>query len=217
MEKISVVELYDYLAQTQKTGSSGYQRESEINANIEVVTMEIFRLLLPWYAKDEQIQYLLSHLIAEEDVTISGTLRIPDGYSKYIDTHTGNGKIVYPRNINEYERILASPIDNPTKDSDEYYAFFDNRSIKYLPEDIGEAKLIYFRSPEIGEIKLEAVSTDERDYVEASSVKDIDYPKDMFSLFSAYMLEKFGYQNRESVAIEFSKLGIERDVLNIER
>lgn len=218
MDKISVVSLYNYLSSMQRTGSSGYQTEDDFNTNISAVTKEIFRTLLPYYAKDEQIQYLLNHLIVRSNVDIqSSPIPFPSDYAKYVDTHTGTGKIIYPRNINEKEVILSSPIDNPTIKSSEYYCFFEGRSISYLPEGIGQASLIYIRYPKEGKIRFRVVETDMRDYVEAESVEDIDFPNDMFALFSAYMLEKFGVQNRESIALEYSSLGIDRGIINIDR
>lgn len=216
---MDVVRLYQFISQTRRSGSSGYESDTEFNANLSLVDEDVYRTLVPFYSKDDRIQKLMAPFLETSELPVTGGyIDIPADFNKYIDTIFGDGdKIVYPRNLNEKSRIKSSPIDNPDIDSEEYYCFFEGNRISYLPSDVKECSLVYLRVPVPGEIKFEYEEDEDNDYITPVQVRPIEWPDELFGLFAALMLEKYGFQNRESVAIEYSNLGINRELANTTR
>lgn len=216
---MDVVRLYQFIAQTRRSGSSGHESDTEFNSNLSIVDKEVYRTMVPFYAKDDRIQKLMAPFLSNADLPVmDGYVDLPADFNKYIDTMFGDGdKIVYPRNLNEKSRIRSSPIDNPDLDSEEYYCFFEGSRISYLPAEVEECSLVYLRVPVPGEIRFEYEEDEENDYITPVQVRPVEWPEELFGLFSALMLEKFGFQNRESVAIEYSNLGINRELANTTR
>lgn len=212
---IDIREVHQFVTQTKRSGTSGYDNKAEWNANIKSTEIEIYRDLIPLYAKDDRIQKFMNPFLETVSlpVTTEGYVTLPDNFNKYVDTIFGEGdKIVYPRNINEKSTILASSILNPKIESDEYFCFFEGNRISYLPKEVTDAKVVYLRKPVPAEIDFILEETDDRDYIRVSPIKDSEWPEELFNLYCAIMLEKFGFQNRESVAIEYGRLGIEKNI-----
>lgn len=219
MTNIDIVKLYQFVSQTRRSGSSGYESDDEFNANVSVVDNELYRSLIPFYSKDDRIQKLFAPFVQTKPLTlVKGAANLPDDFTKYIDTiFEGGSKIVYPRNLNERAVIKSSAIQNPSVSSEEYFVFFDGAKVSYLPESLTKGDLVYIRTSVPGEIKFNYVASEESDYFTAEKVKDIEWPDELFGLFAAMLLEKYGFQNRESVALEYANLGIERNIVNTQR
>lgn len=219
MQNISITELYQFISQTRRSGSSGFESDVEFNTNLALVDKEVYRTLVPFYSKDDRIQKLLSQFVTRQTLPIvNGAMTVPENYTKYIDTVFGDGgKIVYPRNLNERAVIKSSPIDNPSVSSSEYFCFFDGNKVLYLPESLSTGTLVYLRVSVPGEIKYNYTEASDADYIDVEQVKPIEWSNELFGLFSALMLEKYGYQNRESIAVEYSQLGIQREIANTTR
>lgn len=216
---LDIVKLSKFVSQTRRSGSSGYESDEEFNINLAAVDVEVYRTLIPYYAKDDRIQKLFSPFIETEQLPIvNGRLAVPDNFEKYIDTvFDGGSKIVYPRNLNERAVIKSSSIQNPSVESEEYFCFFDKNEIIYLPQEVTSGELVYLRKSVPGEIKYNYVETEDSDYYTVEKVKDIEWDNELFGLFSALMLEKFGFQNRETVALEYANLGVQREIVNTDR
>lgn len=212
---IDIREVYQFVTQTKRSGTSGYDSDEDWNANLKSTEIEIYRTLVPMYAKDDRIQKALNPFVKTQDYPniYNGTISLPSDFNKYIDTSFGDGdKMVYPRNLNEKSRILSSPIDNPSITSDEYFCFFKGSTIEYLPKEVDSCSLVYLREPIPASVEFELKEEDDEDYIRLKVIRNSEYPNELFNLYCAILLEKFGYQNRETVAVEYGRLGIERNV-----
>lgn len=212
---IDIRDVYQFVTQTKRSGTSGYDSEDDWNANIKSTEIDIYRTLVPLYAKDDRIQKIFSPFVKTLDFPniSNGSIEVPEDFDKYIDTIFEDGsKIVYPRNLNEKSRILSSPIQNPTLNSDEYFCFFNGSKIDFLPQDVEECKLVYLRKPVPASISFQLHESDDEDYIRLNVIKNSEWPDEIFNLYCAVLLEKFGFQNRETIATEYGRLGIERNV-----
>lgn len=212
---IDIRDVYQFVTQTKRSGTSGYDSEDDWNTNLKSTEIDIYRTLVPFYAKDDRIQKLFSPFVKTEDYPniSNGSILLPSDFDKYIDTIFDDGsKMVYPRNLNERSKILSSPIQNPSVSSDEYFCFFNGGKIDYLPKDVEECQLVYLREPVSALISFQVEETDDEDYIRLNVIRNSEWPEEMFNLYCAILLEKFGYQNRETIAAEYGRLGIERNV-----
>lgn len=215
---IDVLEVHQFISQTRRSGSSGLESDTEFNANLKAVDREIYRTLIPAYAKDDRIQKIFSGFIVRQPFTATGgSIDLPENFAKFIDVEFPGGKIVYPRNLNEKSVIKSSPISNPTLDSDEYFCFFGNDKVDFLPENVTAGHFIYIREAVPGEIRLDLTEDEDSDYLTPVKVRDIEWPEELFGLFSALMLEKYSVQFRETVIAEYANLGIQKELLNTQR
>src|SRR5690606_28245020 len=129
---IDVIELHQFISQTRRSGSSGLESDTEFNTNLKAVDKELYRTLIPMYAKDDRIQKIFMEFITRAPFTaVSGTANIPENFAKFIDVEFPGGKIVYPRNLNEKAGLKSSSVSNPTLESDEYFCFFENNKISF--------------------------------------------------------------------------------------
>jgi len=215
---IDVIELHQFISQTRRSGSSGLESDTEFNTNLKAVDKELYRTLIPMYAKDDRIQKIFMEFITRAPFTaVSGTANIPENFAKFIDVEFPGGKIVYPRNLNEKAGLKSSSVSNPTLESDEYFCFFENNKISFLPETVTAGHLVYIREAVPGEIRFDITEDEDSDYITPVKVRDIEWPEELFGLFSALMLEKYSVQFRETVIAEYANLGIQKEVINSTR
>lgn len=205
--------LIESFMQTARSSTSGYQDDVDINRNLAMIDNEIMETLAPLYSVNGKVQDLLQPFVkpVQSQAVVSGSLVKPADYVQYIDS-IYEGKPVYPRNPNEIAILNTSPVRKPTLDKGPYFVYFTGGNINYLPNEIESVELVYLRKPEAGEISYSYTSTDDSDYVEISVVKEIEWPDRAFNLFYYHLLEKYGFEYSSQLALEYSQLGINREI-----
>lgn len=207
--------LIESVQQATRSSTSGYQDQDDINRNLEAVDKEITETLFPLYAINGKVQDLVQNFVKKSTgAVVSGELAKPDDYVQHISS-SYEGKPMYPRNINEIDIIRTSPIRNPKLESGPYFIYFESTKIKYLPEDISSVDLVYLRRPKAGKIKETYVSDADRDYVTTDVVKEIEWDDRAFNLFYYHMMEKYGFEQNDQLSIEYSQLGINREITKV--
>lgn len=208
--------LIETFMQQSNSSTSGYQDEDDINRNLAAIDNELMETLAPLYSMNGKVQDLLqNHVDVNSDhPVINGVAPKPDNYVQYIDS-IFDGNPVYPRNINEVSIINTSPIRKPTIDKGPYYVYFSSGNINYIPKEIDAVELYFLKRLKPGKISFDAVSTDDSDYFSISVVDEIGWPERAFNLFLYHLLEKYGVEMKEQLSMEYSQLGINREVSKV--
>lgn len=207
--------LVETFMQESRSSTSGYQDDEDINRNLASIDDLLMETFAPLYSTNGKVQDMLQPFVKSDNANVSlGKLEKPTDYVQYIDS-IYKGSPVYPRNINEVSTINTSPVRKPTIYKGPYFAYFSSGDINYLPKEIEAVELFYLRRPVYGEIKLTPVSTAESDYNELSVTKEIEWPERAFNLFLYHLLEKYGVEMKDQLALEYSQLGINREISKI--
>lgn len=208
--------LIETFMQQSNSSTSGYQDEDDINRNLAAIDNELMETLAPLYSMNGKVQDLLqNHVDVKSDhPVINGVAPKPDNYVQYVDS-IFDGNPVYPRNINEVSIINTSPIRKPTIDKGPYYVYFSSGNINYIPKEIDAVELYFLKRLKPGKISFDAVSTDDSDYFSISVVDEIGWPERAFNLFLYHLLEKYGVEMKEQLSMEYSQLGINREVSKV--
>lgn len=210
---IDHVRLFNSVMQAARLGSSGYSDEDEWNRNLSAVQTDLFNIMAPLYSKNFQVQDMLSPFVSD-DVSvdlISGKLVKNSDYGQLISISV-NDYPAYPINHNEEAIIKTSPIRKPSISNNQYYFTFKGNDIHILPKEVATAVYTYLKTPSVVEIKFDVISTDNSDYIEVSSLSDLEWPEKAFNFLYYLMLEKYGVDQRESLAMEYSQMGIQKEI-----
>lgn len=204
--------LIESVLQTARSSTSGYQDDTEINRNLPMVESELMETLAPLYSTNQKVQDLLGPFVTDFAPTpvVDGTVSLPSDYVQIVDSDY-EGKPVYKRNTNEISLIRTSATRKPTADGP-YYCYFTGGQMKVLPDTLEEINLSYIRRPIPAEIAYNIVSTDQSDYVEVSVVRESEWPERAFNLLYYMLLEKFGIEQESQLSMEYSQLGINKEV-----
>lgn len=207
--------LIESVLQTARSQTSGYQSDDEINNNIAMVESELMETLAPLYSINQKVQDLIAPFVTRNANTsvVDGVLTKPADYIQFVRA-TINSKPVYQRNVNEIDIINTSSTRKP-KEGGPYYVFFENNEINMLPETVDTATIVYIREPVPGMIEYEYVGDDENDYATISIVREMEWPERAFNLLYYLLLEKFGVENENQLAMEYSQLGINKEVTKL--
>lgn len=208
--------LIESVMQTARFSTAGYQKDVEINRNLAMVENDLMETLAPLSEENQKVRDLLGPFITPPStlpVSI-GVVDLPDDYVQVVDS-TYNKKPIYKRNVNEISILETSPVRRPTLDKGPYYCFFAGNGMRVLPAELPTVDMIYIRKPVPGEIEFEVVSTDESDYVTISVVRETEWPERAFNLLYYLMLEKYGVEKTDQLAMEYSQLGINKEVSKI--
>ena len=213
---IDTAELIKSVFQEARIGTSGYEDQDEVNRNIKMVEMDLFSTLIPLVAKDFTIQTLLANFLEKGTVAVGGlwtypnVVDEPDVFHSYLSS-TINGKPVYPKTKNEIDIILNSSVRKPTEDGP-YYSTVEKTGIQHYPKTITELEAFYYRYPVYGTVTFNTVSDDDSDYVNIVTDKAIQWPEKAFNILHYSLLERYGVDCRESLALEYSQLGIKKEL-----
>lgn len=208
--------LVETFMQQSNSSTSGYQDEADINRNLAAIDNELMETFAPLYSVNGKVQDLLqNHVkVLQDHPVVNGVAPKPDDYVQYIDSFF-KGNPVYTRNINEVSIINTSPIRKPTLDKGPYFVYFSSGNMNYLPKEIDAVELYFIKRLPPGEIKFEVMSTDDSDYVELSVVNEIQWPERAFNLFLYHLMERYGVEMKEQLSMEYSQLGITREVSKV--
>lgn len=213
---ISIVRFYNSVMQAARANSSGYVSESEWNLNMNQIETDVFNLMSPLYSTNFQIQDMLAPFVTPKKSApvVDGILTKEDDYSQFISAEI-NGYPVYPINLNEEAIIKSSPVRKPSIEKNQYYLKFSGGDVGILPANVLTVDYNYLREPVYAELEFDVVSDEDSDYVTPVKVKDLEWPEKAFNILFYMMLEKYGIDQRESLAYEYAQLGIQKEISKV--
>ena len=213
---ISIVRFYNSVMQTARAGSSGYVNKNEWNTGMSQVETDVFNIMAPLYSTNFQVQDILAPFVTskKDAALVDGVLTKETDYSQFISAEI-NGNPVYPLNLNEVSIIKTSPVRKPSIEKNQYYLTFENDKVSFLPETITKVDYRYLRKPVPAELDMTVVSNEDSDYVTPVKVKDLEWPEKAFNILYYLMLEKYGVDQRESLAYEYAQLGIQKEISKV--
>lgn len=212
---ISVIRLWNTVNQLAKTSTSGYQTEAEFNNDLADVQVALVTMLAPFYSVNQTVKDILRPFTLSASASApSGVLPYPTGYFRAL-TASINGYPAYPVSTNEKDVIMTSPIRMASTTTNQYYYYQEDTSIKILPAQTLTVNLSYIKYPPAATIVLTPVSTDDNDYLTPTVGTDLAWNEDSFNFILFMMLERLGLEQKDSLNMEFSNLGISRQTANI--
>lgn len=223
---ISQERLWERLKTLTKSGTSGYFTQDEYNSNIYSVQYAILSLLCDNYENNQKVSdALINHVVETGQLTslTGGVLFAVDvittleDYYRTLDLKFINGSDEYPSrkiSVNEETMYLTSPIRKPdiTKHKTNY--LFKSGNIITLPKTTGNKYVLtYCKKPAEAKIAFTTASDANNDYlvIDEANTIDIDFPEGLFNLFTYYMLESMGIEQKENLAQSYAELGINRE------
>lgn len=204
---ISVVDLWRSVQGTAKKSTTGYQTEVKFNDDLVLVELTVLKALCEQYEKEQVVSDDLSFFVETLDNLPDDK---PSDYFRFISAEI-NGDEVYPVHRNSVSMTKNSPIRGEEKSF-----YFDGNKIKYLlggDDSVVSGLFSYIRKPLPGVVGME-YSDEGGDYQTPVSVRDLDWPDSVRNLIEALMLERLGVETREVIAMEFARLGIQREMSN---
>lgn len=215
---ISTKVVWDRINVLSKNGTSGYQTEDEFNSDLNAVQLELATMLLPLYEKNQQVSDALSPFITYEDKTasVTGEITKNENYLGLATIWLFRNNAYYPTHklaLNEVSVTRTSPIRMPSVAKNEACYYFVNDKIVMLPEQNLTVRVFYLKQPDTASIELIPVSDEDRDYMTVGDVVDLKWPQSMFNMIVYMMLEKLGLEMKESLLLEMSQLGIQKNMI----
>lgn len=206
---ISIVDVWRSVQGTAKKTTTGYQTKDKFNDDVELVQLTIIKALCELYEKEEVISDDLMPFV----VRIKGVPKVkPSDYFRFISA-TINNEEVYPVHRNAVTMTKNSPIRGSlnTFYFQENFISFNVGSGKPIIDESSE--FMYIRRPKKALLNL-VYSDDGGDYVTPVSIEDLEWPESVRNLIESMLLERLGVETREAIAIEFGRMGIERETSN---
>lgn len=203
----SVVDIWRSVQGTAKKSTTGYQTKDKFNDDLALVELTILKALCELYEKEQVISDDLAPFVVTLDPI---TENKPADYFRFVSAEI-NGEEVYPVHRNAVSMTKNSSIRGTVKSF-----YFDGNKIKFLlggDNEMTESSLVYIRKPEPGKIDM-TYSDQGGDYQTPSVETETEWGDNVRNLMEALLLERLGIETRESVVMEASKLGIQREMLN---
>jgi hypothetical protein len=208
---IDTATLIKSVFQAARVGTSGYQDQDEANRNLQMVELELYSTLIPLIATNVNVQTFMSEFIEYSDGAITaGLWPYPDDYNTHLFS-TVNGKPVYVKTKAEIDIILNSTIRKPTQNGP-YYLTIEKTGLQFYPTTTSSANVVYYRYPVYGKVTFTEASTEDSDYIDISTDEPLEWPEKAFNILYYSLLEKYGVDCRESIALEYSQLGINKEM-----
>lgn len=204
-----IIQLYETVSQTAKTGTSGYQSMAEFNNSLSLCQKELLGLLSPYYAKNIHVQDLLAPFI---EVSANSTSK-PADYHQFVSA-TVNGHAAYPLRPNQLSLYSTSPIRKPTATLS-YYCFVEN-GIEWLTLTGISGDMTYIRQPNEASIILTPTSTEDDDYLTPTVGDELEWPERAFPFLFYMMLQKLGVEMKDALIQEFSQIGLQVEATKIQ-
>jgi hypothetical protein len=223
---ITIKSLYDRMNTLTTSGTSGFFTAEDFNSNLYSVQYAVHGLLCDNYENNQKVtDALRNHTLEVNGTTVAGGKMFAtsldtdlEDYYRVLAVNYVDDENVYPTikiNSNEVGTTMSSPIRKANKAIGRtlFYEVTDN--LIMLPKEAGtDYNMIYCRKPSLAKIAFTTESTDDNDYlvIDDAETIDLEYPESLFNLFAYLLLESMGVEMRESLASEYSQLGINRTV-----
>lgn len=204
---ISVVDLWRSVQGTAKKSTTGYQTEVKFNDDLVLVELTVLKALCEQYEKEQVVSDDIAFFVQTLEELPDDK---PSDYFRFIASEI-NGDEVYPIHRNSVSMTKNSAIRGEEKSF-----YFDGNKIKYLlggDDSVVSGFFTYIRKPLPGVIGME-YSDEGGDYQTPVSIRDLDWPDSVRNLIEALMLERLGVETREVIAMEFARMGIQREMSN---
>lgn len=213
---ISIVRLWTTIQQLAKTETSGYQTEAEFNNDVAAVQDDLMTTFVPLYSVNQMLKDILDVFVKSSPITInsSGQADKPTDYYSSL-TASINGHPCYPIAVNEKDIWNTSAIRKPSVANNIYVYYQENGILNFLPAQTLSCNFSYIRKPADASIEFTAVSEEDNDFITATSVDDLEWNENVFNLFVYKMLERLGVEMKDSIASEYSRLGINTELSKI--
>lgn len=224
---ISVKKLYDRLSALTKSGTSGYFTAEEFNSNLYSVQYTILSLLCDNYEANQKVaDALIEHTSDTGTLTTSAngllfatniTASLPS-YYRTLEVRYLSGGSEYPcikTTIAGEAMTLSSPIRKPNIAKNRTLWLMRGNNIQILPKNSGlTCVLTYCKKPVDARIAFTTAETEDNDYLVIDNLNTIDiaFPEGLFNLFTYFMLESMGVEQKEPNIFDFAELGINRTV-----
>lgn len=215
---ISTAKVFQRVSQLLKTGTSGYTSDEEFSSDLVSTKIDIQNLLCDNYEKNQKITDLMNKdgmiKTLVTNTASDGTLSFPeDHYRSFNFTVTDADRDLPVIKIGTNERGMysTSPIRQFSAQKKRYGYYVADSKFHIQPVGVVPVKFVY--AVKIDNPVLELTS-DENDFqVVGPGTVDIDLPENLFNLFVYKMLERAGMEQKESLAMEYSQLGINNETL----
>lgn len=209
---ISIVRLWEYVMQAATAGTSGYQDQSEFNNDIQSVQTDLITSLAPMYSRDVSVQELIAPFVIPDVLVTdgSGFVAKPVDLVQLVSVSIGDYP-VWPRHPNEIAVSNYIPSRRPSVAENRYFYTLVDKGINLLPAQVHSLDTVYIRYPLPASIILTAVSTDDSDYLTPTVGADLEWPERAFNLIAYMMMERLGLEMKESLLLEYSKLGLQTE------
>lgn len=227
---ISVQDLYLSVGDYGAKFMSGTSIQDTFNRNMKQVQLEIMTELAPYYQKNEFVRNLLEGWVRRYyDVSDQYGVALPPGRETVIE-ETGetffrplalgvtdaNGVILHEMNSvaeNEIFMSIRVPQRAPSLTKKRvYYLNYDNR-FQFYPSEAIPYILFYLIYPLDANIAFlyttDAQTGEDIQTIDTDSTVDLSWDESASNLFLFKMLEKYGFQNREQIVLEYGKLGVQ--------
>jgi len=223
---ISVNKLWDRLKALSKTGTSGYFTQEEFNSNLYSVQYAILSLLCDNYENNQKVSdALIEHVVETGQITalVGGKLFATDistvltDYYRALDLKLVIGAEEFPSikiAVNEETMYQTSSIRKADLSINRTLHSFKSNNITTFPKVVGQKYVLtYCKKPVEAKIAFTTAEDANNDYlvVDVANTDDIAFPEGLFNLFTYYMLESMGIEQKENLITEFSQLGINRE------
>lgn len=214
---IKTGKVWERVNQLLKSGTSGYQSDTEFTNDMASTMYDILNQLSDQYELDNRISDYMNKtgLAVPFEVTtpISGKVTFPENHYRTLsilmkDTDSSKEYPFKKINANERGMYSTSPIRGFSAEKKRFGYYFTTGGLITLPEAVNKVVLTYCKKPVEPVLIL---TSDDDDYqVVGTGTVDIDLPDNLFNLFCYKMLESASVEMKERAALEYSQLGISK-------
>lgn len=206
LDMIPIVDVWRSVQGTAKKSTTGYQTPTKFNDDVELVQLSILKALCELYEKEQVISDDLSQFIVTQNSIPTAR---PAQYSRFVTAEI-NGKEVYPLHRNAVSMTKTSPVRGKVNG----YYFEGNYPLFHIGDGpVTTASFTYIRRPNVASIGMN-YSAEGGDYQTPYAVANLEWRPEVRNLIEAMLLERLGVETREVIAMEFARLGIQRETSN---
>lgn len=224
---ISVVNLWNQLQITAKTGTSGYQSQDDFNRDLDTVQKKIANILCDNYDISQKVEDALFGLLVSKTSVASSTgifaysnsfgqISNPADYFRLISLWVNVGNQQIPAGkiaSNQISVYSTAYVRKPSIANNNYSYYFLDGNMQMMPMQQMLCTLVYCKIPPVAAVTLTQSSTTNSDYITVTAAQDLIWPAMDFNLFYYHMLEMLGVEVKDNLLLEYSQLGISKEYL----
>lgn len=215
----SIVAVYNRVMGLAKSGTSGMETQDEFNGIISSVQKTLQQLLIDADEANQKVTEALKW-IKPSITTVTGAgglITIPDDYLQLVSIALVQNATSYPAEklpVNQVEMTRTSPIRKPVLANNQLKYYFKDGAPYTMPEQSGiTVRMIYHKIVPDATITLTPVSDVDSDFMEPTAGVDFGWPVSMFNILVYMTLEQYGIEVKEDLLLEYSQLGITRELI----
>ena len=216
---ISTSRLWERVSVLTKDGTSGYTNADDFNSDLISVTLMVQAMLCDEYQKTNKVSnWLINHIKAVNLTSSStGQLTLPADYYRDLAIYFSyNGQYIetFDLNSNSLGITRTSPIRKMDETKGRVGYYYEDGTIVMEPNKALSVRLDYCKKAVEPKIAFTVVSSADDDYIsiDTDNTVNTDFPEGLFNLFVYLLLEARGIEMKESLALEYSQLGLQRQI-----